>query len=1056
MALIFIGDYYIELKGNCKKVGIREAGFRATIYSMKKAWLGMTVFAGVILGFAVLPSYAHAECEVQANLDVNPVIARVPRSANAHIDRTGVLSWTSTGGCHDSVSVKVSMRDYIDTNNSLGHETFSREFKNLPLTGKIEVDFPEQTFKEQAELECWMEDDPRLQRLIVDHLTSQHWVQNNGDAEIHSKWGTYPWVDFPEANMYTKERGQQLKNYFYTKTCYEGSNRTYPDSTLLGELTSWWGDPFTSISGGEAYGGKLSRMGLSNANPKKLPDIFCGTSRTYADTLDDYNKTHLVDSHNVPVTPLPPGVYPPVGVVWDSDLRVPYPPVPWSPCLPSKTDSNDAAGYLKSVAAPGSTISYVFSGIKILPNIVGAFRLDHDNRVKSFITYEVVEGGGTHLIGRVNTCSLFEGEDSRICDQETGPPGPVLPNVIFRPFGPATNFAWGNLGDFPTLQKYPSPTDPMALIVKDMTIKIDPDYAADKKKNSNFTPVYSGNTENTASPLDKLRVDVRADSFRSPILFNSKVRLLIAGTNNEEIIGSWPLELVKDGQHVVVPDLDVPAEMEPWYRFKNKIISDYQTTGDAYIYLEGITNSTPHPTSMRILDPQKVVPFRVDPDNTDSLPNYRYTDNEGVHVLKQFEVIHITNEFPKLGTKWGLNHTQLTSNGAITLFALPPWLNNDKDAAEFIRQFSLRGIDYNQLLDGTSEKPSMPPELDAWFKTQGPTLDFETPTIDLKGDRRLIDAISEKKKIVFRISRGGYDSSTQMFDEDADVTVMEKNVSLTNCAQIYGNGQNKIVDMWGKSKNGFTPDNLKISSDFLRNGFIGIEPYKSLKDTLSYYIDLKLFDDSDIITTMSKGTTVSLVKNYFKLAQLGKRSSCSKGTLYSLIADFPPVGLAGQSDLSGHFIFDPKSGDNINVYNHESGHALGNLLDTSVTRSRIPTIFFSNCVTKSKLFSSFSYNNTFYANIGDMGEGCGADKTLLGSKLISSSRASLMSYDPHKSSNLDTIECGWVMSRFKKGSPNSHYAECANLLGQKDLLSVDDAKIVWKKVQEILNTKITP
>jgi len=264
----------------------------------------------------------------------------------------------------------------------------------------------------------------------------------------------------------------------------------------------------------------------------------------------------------------------------------------------------------------------------------------------------------------------------------------------------------------------------------------------------------------------------------------------------------------------------------------------------------------------------------------------------------------------------------------------------------------------------------------------------------------LIESIVEDREVKLILSNPLHDD------------VLEKEIRMSACVPVYGSGKNKLVSMRGVS--------AEISPGFLVNKtienkklLISIDPFKQYKDEISYYVDLKNYDDSLDYVHMELPSSMSICnsqidearvyyfyneKNHHILTSSGTRERGAffwTGTksIYLPPEKTPVVAL------------------------HEGGHAFCGLNDEYPAYISLPKNP-RNCVNNPS--EEFSYNGVLYG--GTEFDGClKSDKD---STHIPAEVSVMKSLNVNK---FNVVSCGYCLSVIKGGSAQSHWAECEQM-----------------------------
>jgi|GEM_PF-6395920 len=264
---------------------------------------------------------------------------------------------------------------------------------------------------------------------------------------------------------------------------------------------------------------------------------------------------------------------------------------------------------------------------------------------------------------------------------------------------------------------------------------------------------------------------------------------------------------------------------------------------------------------------------------------------------------------------------------------------------------------------------------------------------------------------------------------------IEKDIDFGFCAPLSGSGKHKMVAMRGASSQFSATDLVKKMNEYVNEGFKKIQPYRQYDELLSYYVDLKLHDDSDLIKLAVSNMSRQNIDNGFPKLIRGV-SSCKNASVYGMhIQDtYLNDKWAGMATYSGEFLinaFYPSSTfSHAQVYLHETNHAFGKLNDEAVHGPRIFPFNLTNCSIdprQSYLYKGKLYGETHFT--GCVGELYVKDENDPGKILYRPSYSSLMNQDESGGQKkLNVVSCGFVMKALRGGSAKSHFDECSRLI----------------------------
>ncbi len=268
------------------------------------------------------------------------------------------------------------------------------------------------------------------------------------------------------------------------------------------------------------------------------------------------------------------------------------------------------------------------------------------------------------------------------------------------------------------------------------------------------------------------------------------------------------------------------------------------------------------------------------------------------------------------------------------------------------------------------------------------------------------------------------------------------------CAPLWGEGQHRIITMYGLEKSALDTSSATKNAEELRtDGFEVIDPFKTYKKEFSHFVDLQPYKETKLLSEMTKIKSFNQITDSYNNAV--KQSNCLGGTAYFLHAgeailtdeDGLDSGIQGMANPDSPFIlivddFPPL------FKIHELGHTIGKLLDEYFVpgemsyedfqryNTKYNVADFKNCSFNPK--KDYVYNGKMYGEIDIAG--CFIEKLILypetNFEVISMYRPSVASI---MSLNINTrkfniVGCGYVLSSIKGGDPKSHWPECATKL----------------------------
>ncbi|MBI2888957.1 MAG: hypothetical protein HYY10_03485 [Candidatus Liptonbacteria bacterium] len=284
----------------------------------------------------------------------------------------------------------------------------------------------------------------------------------------------------------------------------------------------------------------------------------------------------------------------------------------------------------------------------------------------------------------------------------------------------------------------------------------------------------------------------------------------------------------------------------------------------------------------------------------------------------------------------------------------------------------------------------------------------------------LIDSIAKKRPVFVRI---------EFKSEKKDIPI-----EMTNCAQIYGAGEHKIVNMRGKSSASKGLDVASTLDKYRKNGFEQINPLKSYSDSFSYFADLANHDD----------TKWSMLFGFFTGANNKPReiSACGSDASQYFFHTGRLKNRAYAPYGSG-VAFSPAT-ITLNAI-HEMAHSFVGIEDEYTTGFDV-TLYYANCAPPGRAphwgtidQSRFSGGNGFY--YGDYLKGCQL------SSQYRPSADSIMQGLKSTNSQFNVVSCGYFLQAIKKGTASlrsfpmseliANWEECKKMDGIIKPLLVD-------------------
>ena len=318
------------------------------------------------------------------------------------------------------------------------------------------------------------------------------------------------------------------------------------------------------------------------------------------------------------------------------------------------------------------------------------------------------------------------------------------------------------------------------------------------------------------------------------------------------------------------------------------------------------------------------------------------------------------------------------------------------------------------------------------------------------------------------------DAATNVIQTTNKMAVVAQNgltaeIPATNCMHVAGKGPIKIVLMTGKS---YTMAAASATVDWYKEviilGFNATEPFKSLSDQFSFYIDLKKFDDVNAPTHLLTYKGLSFYTTRFG-ESVKAGSSCSTGSgsdgkgpftasLYYFLSyrkDIYPgfAQMNGVVFINNGSIYGFKS---VNVYVHEAGHAMGYLMDEyilDVEGSNYMRWLFSsaavsrNCALFPKTAFKSTLDNQMYGSI--TAQGCGFTKMPSPPKVedphywYRPSDNGLMNHqDEPGGEKFNVIDCGYIFASIldkdnSKKMAQKYWPKCLTMAKENGSIVMD-------------------
>lgn len=302
---------------------------------------------------------------------------------------------------------------------------------------------------------------------------------------------------------------------------------------------------------------------------------------------------------------------------------------------------------------------------------------------------------------------------------------------------------------------------------------------------------------------------------------------------------------------------------------------------------------------------------------------------------------------------------------------------------------------------------------------------------------KIVDSIDKKIPVNVLIS-----SPDSILSEGKPLEVA---VPMTNCVQLYGSGEHKIITMRGtRSALSVTEEIKKADIDTRLNGFEKIEPLKTYKQHFMYFADLKRFiGDKELLTKLSSGvkarrSMIGLYSNIPSKSTCGgsgkayllyvgeKFSSGSMNDVLGLAAIGSPVALVSDK-VDSETIVHEVGGHTIGKLSDEylqGGATYEGILDTSRNCAQRPV-------------ENYSFLGKIYGDTNM--QGCtvnflvkrptrSASQLELSGKVFRPSPASIMNMELYQH-EFNAVSCGYIISGILGGDPKSYFPQCSNIKG---------------------------
>ncbi len=285
----------------------------------------------------------------------------------------------------------------------------------------------------------------------------------------------------------------------------------------------------------------------------------------------------------------------------------------------------------------------------------------------------------------------------------------------------------------------------------------------------------------------------------------------------------------------------------------------------------------------------------------------------------------------------------------------------------------------------------------------------------LSASEDLISAIKEAKPIEIKIN-----DDSQSISQSVPIQKPTKKVvfEMTNCAQVYGSGFLKVVNMRGRSSQMTPADLVTIADKNIKEGFDAIEPFKVSRQRFSHFVDFEIEPDS-VWPMRNIGNSSAFAESYYD--RVPNYSSCnSSSRLFILYSDRISSSYTAKF-AKVIFMEKPDTSYSPRALIHEVGHALAGLQDEyvykgSYGRNSADDGLFTgkNCAKLPAV--DFSYNGNRYGDINR--QGCGK------SSLYRSTDDSMMK---NTKNNFNVVSCGYIFAAIEGGNGPEYWQKCMEI-----------------------------
>lgn len=143
-------------------------------------------------------------------------------------------------------------------------------------------------------------------------------------------------------------------------------------------------------------------------------------------------------------------------------------------------------------------------------------------------------------------------------------------------------------------------------------------------------------------------------------------------------------------EHELLDILEAPNEYQTGLELRQQLTAHLSSTGNAYLYLEGVNSPTKKPIAIHIMDPGNVTVV-VDRNKFPSqITGYKYQVGTSVYTFLPQEIIHFRDPDP-VDSFEGVGVVQ----------SIAQWVDADNYAMEFNRRFFLNGAHPGGFLEST-------------------------------------------------------------------------------------------------------------------------------------------------------------------------------------------------------------------------------------------------------------------------------------------------------------------------------------------------------------------